>query len=76
MNELAAVGLVTELVRERHEARGREAAREQAAAAVAGPSLGARVARALTRRGHEAASPAAGPAPMTMPARSLSGAGH
>ena len=52
--------LVAQQAQDRYEEMIREAARERAAAVVAGPSLRARVARALARRGHEAASPAPG----------------
>jgi len=58
--------------RERHDELLHEAARERAAAAVAGPSLRARVARALTRRGHRAAP---GPVGTTLRARPASGVG-
>ena len=46
--------LVAQQAQDRHEEMIREAARERAAAAMAGPSLRERVARALARRGHEA----------------------
>ncbi len=63
--------LVAQLAQDRHVELLRAAARERAAAAVAGPSLRARVARALARRDHQGGS-----APTTMPARSLAGAGR
>ncbi len=63
--------MVPRLALDRHEELIREAARERAATAVAGPSLRARVARALARGGTSA-----GPTPTTMPAPSLSGAGR
>ncbi len=68
--------MVGQLAQDRQEELIREAARERAAAAVAGPSLRARVARALARHGHEAAGPAAGPVSTTGAARSLAGAGR
>ena len=65
--------LVGQLARERHEEMIREAAQARATAAVAGPSLGARVARAFARRGHAAAP---GPVGTTLRARPASGAGN
>ena len=68
--------MVGQLAQDRHEELIREATRERAAGAMAGPSLRARVARALARRGHDAASPAAGPVSTTGAAGSLAGAGR
>ena len=69
--------MVGQLARDRHEEMIREAVRERAAAAVAGPSLRARVARVLARRGSGTApSLASGSASTTLSARPLSGAGH
>lgn len=69
MYELA---LAAQRARERHDELLHEAARERAAAAVAGPSLRARVALALTRRGRGTAP---GPVGTTLQARPASGAG-
>ncbi len=64
--------LVAQQAQDRQEAMIREAARERAAAAVAGSSLRERVARALARRGHQSAP---GPVGTTLRARPASGAG-
>ncbi len=64
--------LVAQQVQDRHDEIIHEVRQARAATVVAEPSLRARVARALARRGHQSAP---GPVGTTLRARPASGAG-